>query len=292
VLFFFRRTAHVSVSHHNIIGSRYADQTLTVKMTESLTRNGFKFAVTRPNVPGDQPATTEFKAPGLVDIVAPFGEEGAYQNLQLYVSPSRPGFSNHVGRIVIRKDSKGRTPPLLKVFTLPMPIWLNHVLASAFLNQDGLFLHYQERNLAQSGMYQSYQPTTNGTSYNYNQAILPVASDVGVVTFRNWLRLLAGGMIPYRQQHSMPALSSQVVFDVWNGHTKHCRYCLTALRRLKTARLVAFTASTIWAILRPRLLGSRLGAVAATLGLAGVGLALHKLIGMFYRYELSHAEND
>lgn len=89
--------------------------------------------------------------------------------------------------------------------------------------------------MAQSGQYQSYQPTTNGTAYNYNQAILPVASDVGVVTFRNWLRLLAGGMIP--------APSSQVVFDVWNGHTKHCRYCLTALRRLKTARLVAFTAS-------------------------------------------------
>jgi len=89
----------------------------------------------------------------------------------------------------------------------------------------------------------------------------------------------------------MPPTDNSVVFDVWNGHTKHCQYCQTALRRLKKFRLAAFFVASCLAVLRPV---GKIGSLAraATLGVTGVGLLLHKLIGMFYKYEFSHAQND
>lgn len=87
----------------------------------------------------------------------------------------------------------------------------------------------------------------------------------------------------------MPASSSEVVFDVWNGHTKYCRLCQRALGNLKKARFAAFLAATCLAVLRPV---NKTWSLAGTLAAAGVGLALNKLIAMFYRYEFSHGHND
>jgi len=279
-------SAHVSVSHHNVVGSRYNSQVMNMEMGKTLNKDGFSVKTTTPLNPN--PGTTEFIAPSLVAIDAPVGDSGGMQTLELYVSPSRPGFSNHVGRMVIRKGEDGKMPALLKQFTLPMPKWLNHILASAFLNQDALFLHHQERTLAATGQYKSVL-NEGEEPFNYNKAVYPVNTDKGVITFRNWLRQFASGRIPYKNNPSIPSASNEVVFDVWNAHTKHCRYCLTALGRLKKARFASFAAAAGFGVLRPF---GRLGSLASTFALVGAGLLLHKLIGMFYRYEFSHAHND
>jgi len=241
-------------------------------------------------VQGGKPSTTSFEAPSMVVIDAPFGDDGAKQTLELYVSPSRPGFSNHIGRMVILKDESGRMPPLLRPFTLPLPKWVNHIMASAFLNQDGLFLHHQERALARTGLYST--ALSNGEeSYHYSKAVFPVNSDLGVILFRNWLRHLAGGRIPYKNNPVMPAPSNDVVFDVWNGHTKYCKYCQDALRRLRKARFAFFVGAACMGVLRPAQLHI-VGNLAMTLLLGGIGMMLNKLISLFYRYEYSHAHND
>jgi hypothetical protein len=49
---------------------------------------------------------------------------------------------------VLVKNKAGKTPPGLGFFALPMPTWLGHILASVFLHQDLVFLHYQEKILA------------------------------------------------------------------------------------------------------------------------------------------------
>jgi phenylpropionate dioxygenase-like ring-hydroxylating dioxygenase large terminal subunit len=281
--------AHVAVSHHNIVGNRYQVRPFQLATSTPLSKNGFAFEafenVTNPDQVG---STVSFIAPALVTIDVPVGQDGAQQTLELYASPSRPGFCNHVGRMVIRKDKQGTMPKLMRQITLPMPKWLNHVLASAFLNQDGLFLHHQERALATTGQYTTLVPDGQD-AYQYNQAVYPVPSDLGVITFRNWIRMLAGGRIPYRNNPSMSSPSNDVVFDVWNAHTKYCKYCQDALKRLKGARLASFVAAASLAITRP--LGVT-GTLLSSFGLAGIGLLLHKLIGMFYRYEYSHAHND
>ena len=276
--------AHVPVSHHNVVGSRYGDLGMTMRSKIPLTKDGFSIGVS--NNLATSESTTSFTAPSQVLIEAPFGEDGAAQYLELYSSPSRPGFSNHVGRMVIIKDKSLVMPKLLRAFTLPLPTWMNHIMASAFLHQDALFLHGQERSLTNTGQYKTSVPAND----SYAAAVMPCSADKGVMTFRNWMQRFAGGFIPFKGDLTMPAANNDVVFDVWNSHTKHCKYCLTALKRLKVARTLAFLTSALVATIRPKLLGVSASVISA-LGLSGVGFVLSKLIGMFYKYEFAHSEN-
>ena len=247
------------------------------------------FSMTSKSLDESRPAGfTKFEAPGLVQTGSDMGV--GQQRLELYSSPSRPGFCNHVGRMVIVKDDpEAEMPTALKQFTLPVPKWVNHMMASAFLNQDALFLHHQERHLHHSGQYSTVGQGNDDDGNAYVDAVMPANSDLGVLNYRKWMSKFAGGGIPYRHYKTMPESSNDVVFDVWNGHTKHCRYCLDALRRLKKARAVALVAATCVGVLRPF---GKVPSLFATLGLGGTTWLLHKIIGLFYRYEFSHAEND
>ncbi len=277
--------AHVPVSHHNVVGSRYSDQSLRLKTLRPLAKSGFSIG-SMSGVSPDVMSSTTFNAPSQVLIRSPFGREGARQYLELYSSPSRPGHANHVGRMVIVKDSTKRMPNLLRPFTLPLPIWLNHVMASLFLNQDALFLHGQERALARTGRYRTAVPANDSYAAN----VLPTSTDRGVMLFRTWMGKFASGHIPFRGDTTMPASDREAVFDVWNSHTKNCKYCIDALGRIKAVRKITFLGSALVATIRPRALGI-VGSTLTALGLSGLGLALSKLIGMFYRFEFSHAEN-
>jgi hypothetical protein len=124
------------LSHHNVVGSRYDDQRLNVRLVNQVNKSGFAFQSSREDA---APSNVTFTAPSSVAIAAPFGDEGAFQVLELYSSPSRPGFSNHVGRMVVVKGRTGGMPNLLKQFTLPFPKWINHIMSSFFLNQVSLF---------------------------------------------------------------------------------------------------------------------------------------------------------
>jgi phenylpropionate dioxygenase-like ring-hydroxylating dioxygenase large terminal subunit len=301
--------SHVPVSHHNIVGNRYGDLTTRVENFESLSKSGFTIEVSAPT--STLNSTTKFIAPGAVHIEVPIegASKGALQVLELLVSPGRPGFCNHVGRMVIikgeveagSKDAK-KQGNLLRQFTLPLPKWLNHIMASGFLNQDALFLHHQERKMHESGQYSSVgsyyldADQSSGSSKDdpasYSKAVYPVRTDRGVLNFRNWLARYTprGGKIPYMLHNpTMPPADNAVVFDVWNAHTKHCSYCQDALRRLKKIRFATIAMALCLAVLRPF---GKVSSLVATLSTAGIAYVLHKLIGMFYKYEFSHAQND
>jgi hypothetical protein len=168
-------------------------------------------------------------------------------------------------------------------------MWLNHVFATLFLNQDALFLYHQERHLSETGIYTSLKDDSNFTVDHYSKVILPVETDVGVVNYRNWLRVLAGGRIPYKHNPRMPDANNEIVFDAYNSHTKYCRVCQSALKNIMHLRFASFLAASCLAVLRP---ASKAMALASVLIAAGIGLASHKLVGMFHRYEFSHAHND
>ena len=286
--------AHVPSSHHNVVGNRYADTNpLFVDTTKPVTKDGFEISVMQnPKEGGAVPptSTTEFVAPSLVKIEAPAGE-GAVSILELYSSPSRPGFCNHVGRQVVIKGANGEVPALLKVFLLPMPKWLNHVLAGLFLNQDALFLHAQERKMHETKQYTTLLSSADEEPYHYTKAVLPMTADKGVVNFRNWIRNKAGGRIPYQYNPSMPSVDNEVVFDIYNSHTQHCFVCMNALKNLRKARLFSYLAAAFVGVLRPARLGA-VGNVLITALLGSIGIGINKLIGAMHRLEYSHAEND
>lgn len=298
--------AHVPVSHHNVVGSRYGDLRQNMKLKTKMTKNGFSIETSSPGNQGP-PATTTFSAPSSVAIETSFENGTAIQTLELYSSPSQPGFCNHVGRMVIVKPENGKMPALLRTFTLPLPKWVNHIMASSFLNQDALFLHHQERYLAKTGEYTSLNNNhnnhnvnnNNGESLasNYPKVTLPIETDRGVLSFRDWLDKRAGGRIPYKYNPTMPEPNNEVVFDVWNGHTKYCSICQSALKKLKIARFVAFFIASCLTVLRPSATTAtttlrKVLSLSGVLVSAGIGLLLNKLIGTFYRFEFSHGKND
>ena len=136
---------------------------MSLKIIKPLTKSGFSIQSMTPD--NSDGATTEFNTPAQVIINAPFGDKGAAQYLELYSSPSRPGFSNHVGRMVVVKDTTGEMPKMLKKFTAPIPIWLNHIITSSFFNQDALFLYAEERSLAHNKEYRASDPNVTGDNY-------------------------------------------------------------------------------------------------------------------------------
>ena len=147
-----------------------------------------------------------------------------------------------------------------------MPVWLNHVLASLFLHQDAVFLHHQEKILAQRG-YEAKGDAADDSAAYARLVHTPTAQDKMVNTFRGWLKKRGGG-VPWPQGLTLPAREqdSRVLFDVWNTHTKHCKYCLAAHKNTLRVRALAVVAAGL-----SLALGNGL---KAALGAAFSGLAM------------------
>jgi predicted GNAT superfamily acetyltransferase len=80
------------------------------------------------------------------------------------------------------------------------------------------------------------------------------------------------------------------IYDVYHSHTKDCIYCTAALKNVRRARVGAFAVSALCVALRPQIgFTAALGGAVAS---ACVGGALGKLIGLFYEFPFSHADND
>ena len=229
----------------------------------------------------------------------------------LYASPTRPGWCRHIGCQVLVKNEAGKQPKGLGFFALPMPTWLGHVLASLFLHQDLVFLHYQEKILAQQrkGKW-------------LDAVYTPNPQDKMVIAFRQWLEKRAGGGIPWASSCS-PALppperDKQKLFDVWTTHTEHCMVCQNALKNINRLTMLAYvaavgcfclsvivdsravamnraianvgqTATSLFTVVPPAGFWWALGAAIL---FAILGYLLKKFSRLFYVYEFEHAQND
>jgi phenylpropionate dioxygenase-like ring-hydroxylating dioxygenase large terminal subunit len=289
--------AHVPVSHHGIVGNRYTDAKYydMPRLRELSTQDGFAFGVSQESGSPFVEAKHDFQPPCLMKITSTFTDEGQLI-LVLYATPTRPGWCRHIGAQVLVKNKAGKLPPGLGFFALPMPIWLGHILASVFLHQDMVFLHYQEKTLA-------------GRERWLDEVYTPNPQDKMTITFRQWLDKRAGGGVPWDPSCAeMPPAErdKRILFDVWSTHTQHCQYCQAALQRLKLARFGSFGLAVVllaWAILTDAqsiALGQQTGLIsiglmgwmALSLGMGAIGFGIHKLIGLFYVYEFEHAHND
>jgi phenylpropionate dioxygenase-like ring-hydroxylating dioxygenase large terminal subunit len=284
--------AHVPVSHHGLVGDRDRDAKYydMPRLREISTQEGFAFGVTQGEGSPIMDALHDFQPPCLMKITTTFTDEGQLI-LVLYATPTRPGWCRHIGTQILVKNPQGKLPPGLGFFALPMPTWLGHILASMFLHQDMVFLHYQERTMATKNRW-------------LDAVYTPNPQDKMTITFRQWLEKRAGGGIPWADGTPPPAeLDKRALFDVWHTHTAHCQYCQTALKRLQWARVgsygLAIAILVLAVLLESRSIGQTdlislafVARVSIALGLTALGYGIHRLIGLFYVYEFEHAHND
>ena len=299
--------AHAPVSHHGIMGSRYEDAKYydMPRLKEISTQEGFAFEVT-PTAPNIEQAINDFQPPCHMRIATNF-KDGGKLILALYAIPTRPGWCRHIGRQILVKNDAGKTPPGLGFFALPMPKWLGHILASLFLHQDLVFLHYQEKMVAK-----------RGKDKWLDAVYTPNPQDKAIVTFRQWLAKRAGGGVAWdancNSQLPNAELDKEKLFDVWTTHTQHCQVCQDALKNIKRLMVLSYVGAIACLFLALFLDGRYIAiqatqsdtismlntlpplgfgvAIAGGIILAITGYLLKKLSRLFYVYKFSHADND
>lgn len=280
--------AHVAVAHHNIISNRYTDPCpIEIEwVRRPSNKDGFKYIVksSRPPKKGQEGAvsTMDFRPPTQMHIKTAF-PSGASLTLLINFVPTKPGWSRLVGSTVIVLGDKGEKPPGFALYSAPLPRWLVHLLAPAFLHQDQVFLHHQQAIL---------QKETVKTGKTWKRSYwIPTQADKGTVTLRKWLDRNGGVAWSPAADTSITALPDKaLLFDTYKTHTCQCSTCKKALKRTQTVQSV-FKYSAI-------LLASA-GASTASLpllaagGLFGAGsLAASKVKNMFYEVPFHHQENN
>lgn len=283
---------HVDVAHHNIVSNRYEDPTpIKIDFVRKATnKGGFKFTINK--LRSDEVkekkgikglvSTMDFKPPHAMHIKSAF-PDGTSLTLLINFVPTKPGWTRLVGSTVLVKGPNGEKPPGFSVYSAPLPRWLVHLLAPAFLHQDQVFLHFQQ-SILQKEMMKTGQ--TWKESY-----WIPTEADKGTVTLRRWLDKNGGVEWNPAVPDDLSALPDKsLLFDTYKTHTSQCVTCQKALKRTAVVQkvlkysAVTLAAAGVSTASWPMLAGS------AVLS-AGYGAA-SKLRGMFYEVPFNHQDNN
>jgi len=219
--------SHVPFTHHRTVGRRDNASSVRAELVkegpqgfEAQWREG-----PRKGTLGSQHTT--FQAPQLMwhELEA----KGFARILTVvYAVPIRPGECRLFARFPFQFRS--RWPRLLLDLR---PRWLQHVANHTVLEDDQLFLHWQERALADAG----------GSAAFEKACYLPTDSDVYVKAFHRWLKVHASPPFPGQALPSRLPLPD--LMDRYRSHTVHCRSCFGALVRLRQLQPLALIAAVL-----------------------------------------------
>ena len=247
--------SHVPFTHHATVGRRENAGPVELELT-AFGLSGFTGLWQegpRRGKLGSQHTT--FAAPSLMwhDLTAP-----AFARILtvVYATPTHRGEC----RLFARFPFQFRSPWPARLLAL-RPRWLQHIGNHTVLEDDQLFLHWQERVVEQRG----------GNRRALRQFHLPTSADLYVRSLHDWVQRYGGE--PFPGEPLPPRLGLTALMERDESHTRHCRSCSGALQRLRQLRRlcvptgVAGLAAAAW-------LGAGPAALAALL-LVGVALALH-----------------
>jgi phenylpropionate dioxygenase-like ring-hydroxylating dioxygenase large terminal subunit len=282
-------SSHIPFTHHATVGNRSSVSPVELELVES-GKHGFTGIWQdgpRKGTLGKQ--DTSFVAPGLVchDLTSKkFGRTLTV----VYATPIRKGECRLFARFPFKFSAK-----LPAFFIKLTPRWYSHIRNNRILEDDQIFLHYQERYLEEAG----------GSS-NFNKAFyLPTKADTYVSELRNWVNKYNAN--PFPGETLPPRLSTEALLDRYHSHTKKCGSCSKALARIEKGRVafilgmvalpIAVLAAITWAtiplttLLQSESVILPLSISAIFLLLGGVWFGLGKLEQRMYRGEETPPRN-
>ncbi len=225
--------SHVPYTHHRSVGNRANAAPVDLEVVEA-GKNGFigKWEEgPRRGTLGRQDTT--FVAPGLMwhDITSKqFGRTMTV----VYATPIRKGEC----RLFARFPFKFTNPIPRLIFKLT-PRWFSHISQNAILEDDQIFLHFQERYLAEAG---------GSTAYT-KAFYLPTAADTFVTQLRQWVNQYDAEPFPGKALTPSSKTKEQLM-ERYHSHTEKCGSCRKALSRIQKIRTAilfgsAFTFASI-----------------------------------------------
>jgi phenylpropionate dioxygenase-like ring-hydroxylating dioxygenase large terminal subunit len=265
--------SHIPYTHHKSVGNRANAAPVEL---EILTSGKWGFTGTwaegpRKGTLGRQ--NTTFIAPGLMwhDLTSKqFGRTLTV----VYATPIRKGECRLFARFPFKFSSK-----LPGLFLKLTPRWYSHLGQNNVLEDDQIFLHYQERYLE-----------ATGGSANFAKAFyLPTKADLFVNQLRSWVNQYK--VDPFPEETLPPPLPKAALLDRYHSHTEKCASCRTALKNLQRLRVgLGVLIALIWTITPLLMLvfeqTSLLVVITATLLVliaGGVWFGLGKLERQFYQ---------
>jgi phenylpropionate dioxygenase-like ring-hydroxylating dioxygenase large terminal subunit len=265
--------SHVPFTHHNTVGNRANASPVELEVLES-GKHGFRgvwMEGPRRGQLGRQDTT--FIAPGLMwhDLTSKqFGRTLTV----VYATPIRKGECRLFARFPFKFASK-----LPAFFIQLTPRWYSHIGQNAILEDDQIFLHYQERYL---------EAARGGADFS-KAFYLPTKADRFVFEFRQWIKHYA--VDPFPGVSLSPPASQAVLLDRYHSHTEKCSSCRAALSRIQRLRTgVGIVGAIFWAIvpvlallLGNQNIGGAIVAAIIPLVCGAIWLGLSQLEQRFYQ---------
>ncbi|MEB3273271.1 MAG: Rieske 2Fe-2S domain-containing protein [Prochlorothrix sp.] len=266
-------SSHVPFTHHKSVGNRSSASPVELEVLAS-DRQGFQgFWADGPRKGTLGSQHTRFIAPALMwhDLTSKqFGRTLTV----VYVTPIRKGQCRVFARFPF-KFASARFRTLFKL----VPRWYSHLGQNAVLEDDQIFLHWQERYFEQAG----------GSAEAARAFYLPTRADRFVLELHRWIQTYQAQLFPH-QPLPLPRTNLDLL-DRYHSHTENCPTCLKALDRIQTGRMGAvIVAIGLWSIV-PLLVvfggvSMAIGAVLLSLGTLTTGslwLGLGRLERKFYQ---------
>ncbi len=224
--------SHVAFTHHQTVGNRANATALGLEVIES-GKHGFKGIWQQGIKPGQSgELSTTFVAPCLMwhDINS---ERGRILTV-VYATPIRKGECRLFARFPFKFPSK-----LPGLFIKLRPRWYYHIGQNGVLEDDQIFLHYQERYLA-----------AKGGSPNFAKAFyLPTKADSFVFELHQWANQYNAE--PFPGESFPPILPKDKLLERYNSHTVNCASCRAALAKVQQLRFWCGTIAVLALISTP-----------------------------------------
>jgi len=212
--------SHVNFTHHGTVGRR---SNAAPVLAELRTAGPEGFTVLWPEGPrqgrlGSQHTT--FAAPGLMWHDLSAKALGRILTV-VYATPIRRGETRLFARFPFQFRS-----PLPRWLLRLRPVWLQHIGNHKVLEDDQIFLHWQERQLERRGR-------SGAASQAFH---LATGSDLYVQALHAWVSSHGGD--PFPDDPLPPRLDRLALMDRERSHTRHCLACSGALAGIRRWRPV------------------------------------------------------
>lgn len=264
--------SHVAFTHHRTVGNRSKAAPLELEVINS-GKNGFK-GVWKQGLKPQQTGelSTTFIAPTLIwhDINS---QKGRILTV-VYATPIRKGECRIIARFPFKFPSK-----LPGIFIKLRPRWYYHLGQNGVLEDDQIFLHYQERYVE-----------AKGGSPNITKAFyLATKADSFVFELHQWVNQYNAE--PFPGEPFPPPLPTAALLERYHSHTEKCASCRTALANIQLLKfwcaiiaLLALASSPILAFfIHPTSLLIVITETVTPLALGLLWWRLNKLEKQFYQ---------
>ena len=221
--------SHVNYTHHGTVGRRSNAGPVRAELRTAGPEGFTVFWEEGPRRGRLGSQHTTFAAPGLLWHDLSASSLGRVLTV-VYATPIRRGECRLFARFPFQFRS-----PLPRLLLRLRPLWLQHLGNHRVLEDDQIFLHWQERALEQRGR-------SGSASRAFH---LATGADVYVQALHDWVERTGGD--PFPEDPLPPRLDRLALMERERAHTRHCAACSGALRAIRRWR--PLVAALPWAAL-------------------------------------------